>query len=107
MPRLTFIASDGTPRTVKARTGDSVMQTALAQGIDGITAECGGAMACATCHAHVADEWADRVGPAGEVEADMLEFAASEVTATSRLTCQIKITEDLDGLVLHLPETQV
>lgn len=107
MPRLTFIASQGPPRTVDARSGDSVMQTALAQGIDGITAECGGAMACATCHAHVADEWADRVGPAGEVEADMLEFAASEVTATSRLTCQIKITEALDGLVLHLPESQV
>lgn len=107
MPRLTFIASDGTPRTVEARTGDSVMQTALAQGIDGIIAECGGAMACATCHVYVADDWTDRVGPAGEVEADMLEFAASEVTATSRLTCQIKITEALDGLVLHLPESQV
>lgn len=107
MPRLTFIASQGTPRTVDARSGDSAMQIALAHGIDGITAECGGAMACATCHVYVADEWTDRVGPSGEMEADMLEFAACEVTPTSRLSCQIKMTEALDGLVLYLPETQV
>jgi ferredoxin, 2Fe-2S len=107
MPRLTFIASQGTSRTVDARSGDSAMQTALAHGIDGITAECGGAMACATCHVHVADEWTDRVGPAGDTEADMLEFAASTVTAASRLSCQITMTEELDGLVLHLPDTQI
>ncbi|WP_420395209.1 2Fe-2S iron-sulfur cluster-binding protein [Nioella sp.] len=107
MPRLTFIASQGTSRTVDARIGDSAMQTALAHGIDGITAECGGAMACATCHVHVADKWADRVGPAEDTEADMLEFAASTVTPTSRLSCQITVTEELDGLVLHLPDTQI
>jgi len=107
MPRITFISADGTAQTVEAKIGDSVMQTAMAHGIDAITAECGGAMACATCHAYVADDWADRVGPAGETEADMLEFAACEVKPTSRLSCQITVSESLDGLVLHLPEAQV
>ncbi len=107
MPKITFISADGTAQTVDARTGDNVMQTALAQGIEGITAECGGAMACATCHAYVADDWADKVGPATGAEADMLDFAACEVTPSSRLSCQITITEELDGLVLRLPETQI
>lgn len=107
MTNITFISADGNEQTVQARVGDSVMQTALAHGIDGITAECGGAMACATCHAYVADEWAGKVGPAGEIEADMLDFAASEVTPASRLSCQIIITEELDGLVLRLPATQI
>lgn len=64
-------------------------------------------MACATCHAYVAEDWTDKVGPAGEIEADMLEFAACEVTPASRLSCQIKITEELDGLVLRLPDSQI
>ncbi|MGI3186809.1 2Fe-2S iron-sulfur cluster-binding protein [Nioella aestuarii] len=107
MPKITFLAPDGTAQTVDARVGDSAMQTALAHGVDGITAECGGAMACATCHAYVAEDWMERVGPATGIEADMLEFAACEVTPASRLSCQIQISEELDGLVLRLPETQI
>ncbi|WP_071673551.1 2Fe-2S iron-sulfur cluster-binding protein [Nioella nitratireducens] len=107
MPKVTFIDADGTETTVAAKIGDSVMQTAMAHGIDGITAECGGAMACATCHAYVADDWADKVGPAGETEADMLDFAACEVKPTSRLSCQIVVAENLDGLIVYLPEHQV
>ncbi len=107
MPKVTFIDANGTETTVDAKTGDSVMQTAMAHGIDGITAECGGAMACATCHAYVADDWTDKVGPAGETEADMLEFAACEVKPSSRLSCQITVNDELDGLIVFLPEHQV
>lgn len=83
------------------------MQVAKAHAIDGITAECGGAMACATCHVYVDGAWASKTGEVSESEADMVEFAACEVKQTSRLSCQIKITEELDGLVLHLPEAQI
>lgn len=107
MTKITFVSVGGARVTVSATGGSSVMQTALDNGIDGITAECGGAMACATCHVYVDDVDSDRVPPAAEHEADMLEFAACEVKPTSRLSCQIKITPDLDGLVVHLPESQV
>ncbi len=107
MVKVTFIEHDGTETTVEAAEGDSVMSAAIANGIDGIVAECGGSMMCATCHCYVDDAWADRTGPRKEGEDDMLESAASEVKETSRLSCQIKLTADLDGLVVHLPEEQV
>ncbi|MFB9947575.1 2Fe-2S iron-sulfur cluster-binding protein [Rhizobium puerariae] len=106
MTRITFVSHDGAERTVDATDGDNVMRTALANDIDGIVAECGGSMMCATCHCYVDDEWADKVGSRMDGEDDMLESAASKVIPTSRLSCQIRITPELDGLIVHLPESQ-
>ncbi|SDF28070.1 ferredoxin, 2Fe-2S [Celeribacter baekdonensis] len=100
MTKITFVQPDGRSQTVSARVGDSVMQTALAHSIDGIFAECGGAMMCATCHCYVEDA---RTGQASQGEEDLLDCAEDEVRPSSRLSCQIKVTEDLDGLVVHLP----
>lgn len=100
MTKITFVQPDGRSQTVSARVGDSVMQTALAHSIDGIFAECGGAMMCATCHCYVEDA---RTGEANQGEEDLLDCAEDEVRPSSRLSCQIKVTEDLDGLVVHLP----
>ncbi|MBU1279971.1 MAG: 2Fe-2S iron-sulfur cluster binding domain-containing protein [Alphaproteobacteria bacterium] len=102
MTKITFVQPDGRSQTVSARVGDSVMQTALAHSIDGIFAECGGAMMCATCHCYVEDA---RTGEASQGEEDLLDCAEDEVRPSSRLSCQIKVTEDLDGLVVHLPVT--
>lgn len=107
MPRITFVSADGDETTVDANGGDSVMQVALANNVDGIVAECGGSMMCATCHVYVADDWSPKTGPASDDERAMLDFAASEVKLTSRLSCQIKITDELDGLMVHLPEAQI
>lgn len=81
------------------------MQEALDAGVPGIIAECGGACTCATCHCYVSSDWADRLPAAGSDEAAMLEFAY-EPRPTSRLTCQIQVTGDLDGIVLHVPDSQ-
>ena len=106
MTRITFITHDGTETTVNAKVGDSVMQTARANNIDGIVAECGGSMACSTCHCYVADEWTDSFDAPSGSEQDMLDFAACEVRPGSRLTCQLQVTPQVDGLVVHLPESQ-
>ncbi|WP_413204638.1 2Fe-2S iron-sulfur cluster-binding protein [Rhodospirillum sp. A1_3_36] len=107
MTKITFIAADGAETTVTATNGDTVMRVARQANVPGIAAECGGAKMCATCHVYVDTAWADRVGLAPEDELDMLEFAASEARETSRLSCQITISADLDGLVVHLPEAQI
>jgi 2Fe-2S ferredoxin len=107
MVKLTYIEHDGTETVVEGDPGDTVMSTAIANGIDGIVGECGGSMMCATCHCYVDDAWTDRTGDRMDGEDDMLDCAASEVRPTSRLSCQIKLSEDLDGLVVHLPEEQV
>lgn len=107
MVQITFVQFDGNRTTVNAEIGDSVMQTALANGVDGIFAECGGAMMCATCHCYVDDAWGDKTGARNDGEDDMLDCAASEVRETSRLSCQLKVSDALDGLVVHLPEEQV
>jgi ferredoxin, 2Fe-2S len=107
MPKVTYIASDGARTEVEAQEGDSVMQTAVANDIDGIIGECGGSMMCATCHCYVDDAWTDKVGARPEAENEMLECAASEVRDSSRLSCQIKLSDELDGLVVHLPEHQI
>lgn len=105
--KITYIAADGTETQVEARPGDSVMQAAVANDVDGIIGECGGSMMCATCHCYVDDAWADATGGRGEGEDDLLDCAASEVKPTSRLSCQIRMREELDGLVIHLPEAQI
>ncbi|MCB8836412.1 2Fe-2S iron-sulfur cluster-binding protein [Aurantimonas sp. VKM B-3413] len=107
MTTITYVAADGTRTDVEAEDGSSVMQTAVSNDVDGIVGECGGAMACATCHVYVDEAWADKVGARQSGEEDMLDFAASEMKPTSRLSCQIKISPELDGLVVHLPESQI
>ncbi|ASM75226.1 MULTISPECIES: 2Fe-2S iron-sulfur cluster-binding protein [Roseobacteraceae] len=106
MIKVTYIQPDGREATVKARPGDSVMQTALNNNVPGIIAECGGSMACATCHVYVAEAWQTQAGARKDGEEDMLDCAMSEMRDTSRLSCQIKLTEALDGLRVYLPEEQ-
>ncbi|MFG1346577.1 2Fe-2S iron-sulfur cluster-binding protein [Xanthobacter autotrophicus DSM 431] len=105
MVAITFIEFDGTSHTVEGLEGATAMETAVRNGVPGIVAECGGACACATCHVYVGEGWMDKVGPASEMEEGMLDFA-TDVRPNSRLSCQIKLTAALDGLVLHTPETQ-
>ncbi len=105
MPKITFIDATGTSRTVEAETGSTVMETAIRNSIPGIEAECGGACACATCHVYVADEWSAKVGKPQPMEDDMLDFAF-DVRPTSRLSCQIKMKADLDGLTVSTPAKQ-
>ena len=105
MPKITYIDPDGTNRTVEAEVGSTVMETAIRNSVPGIEAECGGACACATCHVYVDDAWLPKTGEAGAMEQDMLDFAF-DVRPTSRLSCQITVREDLDGLVVRTPERQ-
>lgn len=107
MPNITFIHPDNRAQSVNARDGDSAMYTAQLHGIDGIIGECGGGAVCATCHVYVDDNWLDRVGAVGADEDELLEGVATDRLPTSRLSCQIKITDALDGLVLRVPERQV
>ena len=105
MAKITYIAFDGTRFDVEAEDGSTVMENAIRTGVPGIEAECGGACACATCHVYVADEWSEKVGPPEAMEEDMLDFAY-DVRPTSRLSCQIRVREELDGLVVSIPERQ-
>lgn len=105
MARITYIAHDGTRFDVDADNGSTVMENAVRNGVPGIEAECGGACACATCHVYVADDWSERVGRPEPMEEDMLDFAY-DVRPTSRLSCQIRVSDDLDGLVVSVPERQ-
>lgn len=105
MPKITFIDAQGESRTVEAETGSTVMETAVRNGVPGIEAECGGACACATCHVYVDDAWAGKTGHAESMEEDMLDFAF-DVRPTSRLSCQIRVRDELDGLVVRTPARQ-
>lgn len=107
MTKITFIAADGSRKDINARDGESVMSAAVSNGVRGIVGDCGGAMACATCHVVVAPDWAAQVGGRSANEEDMLDFAASEMQPTSRLSCQIRISPALDGLTLHIPDAQI
>jgi 2Fe-2S ferredoxin len=105
MTKLTIVAFDGTRFDLDAADGSTVMENAVRNSVPGIDAECGGACACATCHVYVDDAWTASVGGPAAMEEDMLDFAF-EVRPTSRLSCQIKMTDALDGLVVHVPERQ-
>lgn len=105
MPKIIYIAHDGSSRTVEAKVGVTVMDAAVRNNVTGIVAECGGACACATCHVHVDAAWLEATGPRGVMEESMLEFAEG-AAGDSRLSCQIKVTDVLDGLVVRTPETQ-
>jgi len=106
MPKITFVSSNGQRVDVEAEDGDSVMRTAIVNDVAGIEADCGGSLACATCHVYVDEGWIDRLTPMEDVENEMLDFTASERLPNSRLSCQIALSEALDGLVVRLPETQ-
>jgi 2Fe-2S ferredoxin len=105
MTKITYKDAAGASRTVEAQDGSTVMETAIRNAVPGIEAECGGACACATCHVYVAKEWTDIVGKPAQMEEDMLDFAF-EVLPNSRLSCQIKVTPALDGLVVTTPSKQ-
>jgi 2Fe-2S ferredoxin len=105
MPKITFISAAGAEQTVEAEIGSTVMENAIRNMVPGIEAECGGACACATCHVYVDDAWYAKVGAPEPMEEDMLDFAY-DVRPTSRLSCQIKVTAALDGLVVRTPERQ-
>ncbi|MFD1211060.1 2Fe-2S iron-sulfur cluster-binding protein [Arthrobacter sp. GCM10027362] len=106
MSKILFVHPEGETQEVEAAEGSSAMRAALTGGVQGIAADCGGEASCATCHVYVGEEWADKVGGPGLDEDDMLEFTACERKPTSRLSCQIRIDRNLDGLVLNLPESQ-
>jgi 2Fe-2S ferredoxin len=105
MPKITFIEHNGTPHTVDAEIGTSVMVTAMRNDVAGIVAECGGGCTCATCLVHVDEKWYPVVGQPSDDEAYMID-GAFEITSTSRLACQITVTDELDGLVVRTPAYQ-
>jgi ferredoxin, 2Fe-2S len=105
MPKITYISPDGTSRAIDAEIGSTVMEAAIKQGVPGIEAECGGACACATCHVYVDEAWLAIVGEPSPMEEDMLDFGY-DVKSNSRLSCQIKVTAEIDGLVIRTPERQ-
>jgi len=105
MPKITYIEHNGTEHVIDAENGVSVMETAIKNMVPGIDADCGGACACATCHVYVDDAWAEKTGKPEAMEESMLDFA-SESKQTSRLSCQLTVSDALDGLVVRLPEFQ-
>ena len=107
MPNAIFISSGGERKTVVIQTGWSMMEGARAANVDGIVAECGGACACATCHVKVDPAWLDKLPPVAGAEKEMLTCTAEPAGSNSRLSCQLIMREDLDGIEFHLPETQV
>ncbi|AZG46811.1 2Fe-2S iron-sulfur cluster-binding protein [Gordonia insulae] len=107
MPTITYVQNDGTKQELEVPAGKRIMQAAVSAGIDGIVAECGGQAMCATCHVYVDAAWLDKLPEMNDDEDEMLEDTISMRTAESRLSCQIPVTEDLDGIVVRLPETQV
>ena len=105
MPKVTYIEHDGTVHTVEAELGETVMETALKNDVSSIVAECGGGCTCATCHVYVDEAWIEKTGMPSSQEETELD-AAFDVRPNSRLSCQIKVTEDLDGLVVRTPSYQ-
>ena len=105
MAKITYIEHDGTEHVVEVKNGLTVMEGAVKNNIPGIDADCGGACACATCHVYVNEDWLSKTGERSAMEESMLDFAES-VQDNSRLSCQIKVSDALDGLVVTMPESQ-
>ena len=105
MAKINYVAPDGATFTVDAAVGTTVMENAIKNSVPGIEAECGGACACATCHVYVDEAWVEKTGSADAMEEDMLDFAY-DLQPNSRLSCQIKVSEALDGLTVRVPERQ-
>lgn len=106
MVKVTFVRHDGTTSDVEAVAGESLMLAAVKNGVTGIVAECGGSCTCATCHVYVRSAYADQVGGPNSFEDDMLDLAVTERQPTSRLSCQIRMTDELGGLTVDIPEVQ-
>ena len=104
--RVTYIQPDGKRVDVEAKRGETVMSAAVAEGVEGIIADCRGGLTCATCHVFVDPQWMDSLGEPEGDEKEMLEMTVIDATASSRLSCQIVLSEDLDGLCVVLPEAQ-
>ena len=105
MPKITFIDKSGNSKTIDVENGLTVMEGAIQNDIPGIDADCGGSMACATCHVYVEEKWLNKISKAEEAEVDMLDMAF-EPKKNSRLSCQLIISDELDGLVVTTPEKQ-
>jgi 2Fe-2S ferredoxin len=107
MPAVTYVEFDGAEHAIDLALGENVMRGALHNDLPGIVGECGGGLACATCHCYVDDAWTERVGgPASREESEMLESTAAPIKPSSRLSCQIVMSAELNGLIVHLPEAQ-
>lgn len=107
MPKVTYIEFNGTAHEVDLPIGSSLVEGAVQNDIPGIVAECGGSCMCSTCHVYVDDGFTDKLPEKEEEEDEMLEEAAAEVKENSRLSCQLRMTEDMDGIIVRMPETQV
>jgi 2Fe-2S ferredoxin len=105
MVKITFVQPDGSKVEVDAKVGGTVMEVAVNNMVKGIDADCGGACACATCHVYIDDEWKDKLQATEVMESDMLEYAF-EPDANSRLSCQVRITAEMEGLVVRVPSQQ-
>ena len=105
MTKITFVEHNGTEHALDAENGMTLMEAAVKNSVPGIDADCGGACACATCHIYLRDGWAEKTGSREEMEEDMLDFAF-DVRDTSRLSCQIKVSDEIDGIVVDVPEKQ-
>ena len=105
MPKITYIENNGKSHSVDVPKGLTVMEGAIQNNIPGIDADCGGGMACATCHVYVKEEWFDKINPKSEGEDDMID-QAHQPSKFSRLSCQISVSDEIDGLVVNLPEKQ-
>lgn len=106
MIKIHLVAPDGAETTLEGQSGESLMQAAVAANVDGIAADCGGLLTCATCHVYVREPFAGQLPPAQDDELGMLEFTAAPRKANSRLSCQIALSPALDGLTVDLPATQ-
>jgi 2Fe-2S ferredoxin len=105
MTKITYVTSQGERIETEGENGSTVMETAIMNAVPGIVAECGGACTCATCHVYVDEDWRAAVGGPSMMEEDMLDFAF-DVRDSSRLSCQIKVKQELDGLIVHVPTRQ-
>jgi 2Fe-2S ferredoxin len=103
--KIIFVNSSGEQTEVDAEVGQSIMEVALNNDIDEVLAECGGSMSCATCHVHIAPEWSEKIEPTSEIEAELVECAI-DPDEYSRLSCQIFMRDEYDGIVVNLPASQ-
>ena len=107
MPKITYIEYNGKIHSIEVANGLTVMEGARDNNIPGIEADCGGACACSTCHVYVDKDWINKLPPVDDIERDMLDFAFEPDENSSRLTCQLEVTEKLDGLIVKMPEKQI
>ena len=107
MAKITYIEHNGSEHTVDVKPGMTIMEGARDNGIPGIEADCGGACACSTCHVYVAPDWVEKLPAMDPMEEDMLDFALDTDPSRSRLSCQLRVTDGLDGLIVNLPERQI